>query len=171
MGPAAEVSVVTFNIRGVMDRWPERAPVLKQCLKQADADIVCFQEVLTGLNMLVLVAICAVQGFAMAIAAATYSGKLRHKHWEFGQDQALLGGNYQVYECRAALHHLRTSSIAGAIYSAAIRGLLSLSWSRSLLLWLPEYVETWREQNVESSSWSRLAREQYFIDRSRMDER
>jgi len=48
MGPAAEVSVVTFNIRGVMDRWPERAPVLKQCLKQADADIVCFQEVLTG---------------------------------------------------------------------------------------------------------------------------
>jgi endonuclease/exonuclease/phosphatase family metal-dependent hydrolase len=48
MGPAAEVSVVTFNIRGVMDRWPERAPVLKQCLKQADADVVCFQEVLTG---------------------------------------------------------------------------------------------------------------------------
>jgi hypothetical protein len=45
---------------------------------------------------------------------------------EFGQDQALLGGDYQVYECRAALHHLRTSSIAGALYAAAIRGLLGM---------------------------------------------
>jgi exonuclease III len=47
-GPAAEVSVVTFNIRGIMDRWPERAPLLRRCLKQADADVFCFQEVLTG---------------------------------------------------------------------------------------------------------------------------
>lgn len=48
MGPAAELSVCTFNIRGIHDRWRERAPVLKQCLKQADADVFCFQEVLTG---------------------------------------------------------------------------------------------------------------------------
>jgi hypothetical protein len=47
-GPAAEVSVVTFNIRGIMDRWPERSPLLRRCLKQADADVFCFQEVLTG---------------------------------------------------------------------------------------------------------------------------
>jgi hypothetical protein len=49
-GPAAatEVTVLSFNIRGVMDRWPERAPVLRQTLKAADADVVCFQEVLTG---------------------------------------------------------------------------------------------------------------------------
>jgi hypothetical protein len=33
-----------------------------------------------------------------------------------------------------------------------------LSWSRSLLVWLPEVVESWRERNVQSSSWSRLAR-------------
>eukprot|EP00878_Enallax_costatus_P044818 GHUV01053573.1.p1 GENE.GHUV01053573.1~~GHUV01053573.1.p1 ORF type:complete len:201 (+),score=13.83 GHUV01053573.1:553-1155(+) len=48
MGPAAELSVCTFNIRGIHDRWQERAPILKQCLKQADADVYCFQEVLTG---------------------------------------------------------------------------------------------------------------------------
>lgn len=45
---ATDVSILSFNIRGVMDRWPERAPVLRKVLKQADADVVCFQEVLTG---------------------------------------------------------------------------------------------------------------------------
>lgn len=45
---ATYVTILSFNIRGVMDRWPERAPVLKKVLKQADADVVCFQEVLTG---------------------------------------------------------------------------------------------------------------------------
>jgi hypothetical protein len=47
-GAATDVSILSFNIRGIMDRWPERAPVLRQVLKQADADVVCFQEVLTG---------------------------------------------------------------------------------------------------------------------------
>lgn len=47
-GPAAEVAIMTYNIRAVMDRWPERAPMLRRCLKQADADVYCFQEVLTG---------------------------------------------------------------------------------------------------------------------------
>lgn len=47
-GAATDVSILSFNIRGVMDRWPERAPVLKKVLKQADADVICFQEVLTG---------------------------------------------------------------------------------------------------------------------------
>lgn len=47
-GAATDVTILSFNIRGIMDRWPERAPVLKQVLKQADADVVCFQEVLTG---------------------------------------------------------------------------------------------------------------------------
>lgn len=48
IGPAAELSICTFNIRGINDRWQERAPILKQCLKEADADVYCFQEVLTG---------------------------------------------------------------------------------------------------------------------------
>ncbi len=41
-------SVATFNLRGVMDRWQERRPLLGDCLKQLDADVLCFQEVLTG---------------------------------------------------------------------------------------------------------------------------
>lgn len=61
-GAATDVTILTFNIRGVMDRWPERAPVLRQVLKQADADIVCFQEVLTG--------VCGSKGVATAAAAA-----------------------------------------------------------------------------------------------------
>jgi hypothetical protein len=45
---AREVSVLTFNIRGIMDRWPERRPLLAETLRRLDADVVCFQEVLTG---------------------------------------------------------------------------------------------------------------------------
>ncbi|KAI8469107.1 MAG: hypothetical protein J3K34DRAFT_522386 [Monoraphidium minutum] len=45
---ARDITVVTFNIRGVMDRWGERAPLLRRCLEKLDADVVCFQEVLTG---------------------------------------------------------------------------------------------------------------------------
>jgi hypothetical protein len=45
---AADVTVVTYNVRGVMDRWPERAPLLRGCLARLGADVLCFQEVLTG---------------------------------------------------------------------------------------------------------------------------
>ena len=31
-----------------MDRWHEREPLLRQCLHGMDADVLCFQEVLTG---------------------------------------------------------------------------------------------------------------------------
>eukprot|EP00887_Chlorella_sp_A99_P003752 scaffold7.g3752.t1 len=41
-------SLVTWNIRGVSDRWAERRPLLQQALADIDADVVCFQEVLTG---------------------------------------------------------------------------------------------------------------------------
>jgi hypothetical protein len=44
----ATFSVATFNLRGVMDRWQERQPLLRQCLHQMDADVLCFQECLTG---------------------------------------------------------------------------------------------------------------------------
>lgn len=47
-GMSATFSVATFNLRAVMDRWGERQPLLSQCLKQVDADILCFQECLTG---------------------------------------------------------------------------------------------------------------------------
>jgi hypothetical protein len=43
-----DINIVTFNIRGISDRWPERGPFLKDCLQGTDADVVCFQEVLTG---------------------------------------------------------------------------------------------------------------------------
>eukprot|EP00882_Tetradesmus_deserticola_P008246 GHRQ01008691.1.p1 GENE.GHRQ01008691.1~~GHRQ01008691.1.p1 ORF type:complete len:283 (+),score=55.95 GHRQ01008691.1:303-1151(+) len=124
-GPAAEVSVVTFNIRGIMDRWPERAPLLQRCLKQADADVFCFQEVLTG---------------------------------EFAQELQLLGPDYRVHECRAALQHLSSSSLLGAAYVSTLKALLRFSWTRSLLVSLPESVEGWREQNQLAGNWSRLLR-------------
>lgn len=59
MQPAREFTVVTFNIRGVMDRWQERAPLLKRCLQELDADVICFQEVMTG-ALICSVAILAV---------------------------------------------------------------------------------------------------------------
>ena len=48
MDGSVRFSVATFNLRGVMDRWQERRPLLQECLKQLDADVLCFQEVLTG---------------------------------------------------------------------------------------------------------------------------
>ncbi len=48
MDGSVRFSVATFNLRGVMDRWQERRPLLHECLKQLDADVLCFQEVLTG---------------------------------------------------------------------------------------------------------------------------
>ena len=47
-GTRATFSVATFNLRGVMDRWAERQPLLRQCLHDLDADVLCFQECLTG---------------------------------------------------------------------------------------------------------------------------
>lgn len=41
-------SIATFNLRGISDRWLERHRVLKQCIRDIDADVFCFQEVLTG---------------------------------------------------------------------------------------------------------------------------
>ena len=43
-----QFSVATYNLRGVMDRWKERKPLLRQCLQEMDADVLCFQECLTG---------------------------------------------------------------------------------------------------------------------------
>jgi hypothetical protein len=48
MSSQRDLTVVTFNVRGVMDRWTERAPVLRDCLSELNPDVVCFQEVLTG---------------------------------------------------------------------------------------------------------------------------
>lgn len=47
-GSVARFSVATFNLRGVMDRWMERRPVLQHCIEDMDADVLCFQECLTG---------------------------------------------------------------------------------------------------------------------------
>ena len=47
-GSVAQFSVATFNIRGIMDRWRERRPVLQRCLQELDSDVLCFQECLTG---------------------------------------------------------------------------------------------------------------------------
>ena len=47
-GNVAEFSVATFNLRGIMDRWAERRSILQGCLCEMDADVLCFQECLTG---------------------------------------------------------------------------------------------------------------------------
>jgi len=48
--PTAEFSVATFNLRAIMDRWPERKPILKKCIEEINADVLCFQECLTGMK-------------------------------------------------------------------------------------------------------------------------
>ena len=45
---------------------------------------------------------------------------------EFRQEQLLLGSSYQVHECRAALQHLRSSSIFGAALSSVLSSLLGI---------------------------------------------
>lgn len=45
---AVEITLATFNIRGIMDRWTERQELLRQCIREIDADVYAFQEVLTG---------------------------------------------------------------------------------------------------------------------------
>lgn len=77
---------------------------------------------------------------------------------EFRQEQLLLGSNYTVHECRAALQHLRSSSIFGAALSSLLSSLLGVSWVRSLLVSLPESVEGWRERNKLAQGWARLLR-------------
>lgn len=52
--PAAEFSVATYNVRAIMDRWPERKPLLKKCIEEMNADVLCFQECLTGMASLYL---------------------------------------------------------------------------------------------------------------------
>jgi len=43
---------------------------------------------------------------------------------EFEQELQLLGPDYHVHECRAALQHLSASSLLGAAYVSSIRALL-----------------------------------------------
>jgi hypothetical protein len=45
---------------------------------------------------------------------------------EFGQEQLLLGGSYQVHECKAALQHLHSSNIFGAALSTVLSALLGV---------------------------------------------
>jgi endonuclease/exonuclease/phosphatase family metal-dependent hydrolase len=48
-GNVAEFSVATFNLRGVSDRYGERRKMLQLCIREEiDADVLCFQECLTG---------------------------------------------------------------------------------------------------------------------------
>lgn len=48
-GNLAEFSVATFNLRGVSDRYGERRKMLQLCIRdEIDADVLCFQECLTG---------------------------------------------------------------------------------------------------------------------------
>lgn len=50
--PSPPNSIATFNLRGISDRWTERHHVLKQCIRDMDADVFCFQEVLTGVEVM-----------------------------------------------------------------------------------------------------------------------
>lgn len=47
-----------------------------------------------------------------------------HAPGEFGQELRLLGADYRVHECRAALSHLRASGLAGAAYASFVDLLL-----------------------------------------------
>lgn len=47
-GTACEVSVCTYNVRGIMDRYHERRALLCSEIASIDADLFAFQEILTG---------------------------------------------------------------------------------------------------------------------------
>jgi hypothetical protein len=152
-----DINIVTFNIRGISDRWPEREPFLKDCLQTTDADVVCFQEVLTGglhqqrplLEQITPHHCLALQALLASVLQPDDHMGMKTKMWilsaacqhsdalsahavcvagEFRQDQQLLGPGYDVLECRAALSNLSASGGASAAVAAAMRTGASFRW-------------------------------------------
>jgi len=111
--------VATWNLRGVMDRWSERKPILLHCLaKHKEIDVIALQEVMTG-------------GFGQ--------DKLIRDS---------LQGQHRMFACRTILEHLdhRFSIIGGAykfLVSKCIAACLCTKRSMSSLLL---FVEGLREQ-------------------------
>lgn len=111
-GSAAQVTLCTYNLRGIMDRYEERVPLLRAELAEIDADLFAFQEVLTG---------------------------------EFAQERHLLGEDYSVFGCRAALANMDESGGAMSVVARTFHTLLSLGASRPLLLKLPGWAQAFAE--------------------------
>lgn len=128
-GPeAVQFSVATFNLRGVMDRWQERRALLPDLLRKINADVICFQEVLTGegdgRHVFHIVGdpagSCArapggesdLSREARARQAGLGADQRRRPAnpplgaGEFEQDRKLLDDSYTVFPCKAALFNL-----------------------------------------------------------------
>jgi endonuclease/exonuclease/phosphatase family metal-dependent hydrolase len=118
---SAELSVATFNVRGVMDRWRERRPALAAALADLDADVLCLQEVLTG--------------------EARQDASLLAPLGGYGPPSPLA--------CRAALANLASGSVggwAGTAAAAVLRAALAVPPLAAAMAALPAAAEAWRER-------------------------
>lgn len=110
--------VATWNLRGVMDRWAERKPLLLSCLsKYKELDVVGLQEVMTG-------------GFGQ--------DKLIRDSME---------GEHRMFACRTILEHLdRRFTVVGGAYKFFIsRCVAACMYTKRSMVALLLFVEGLRE--------------------------
>jgi len=122
--------VATLNLRGVMDRWRERRPVLAAALADLDADVLCMQEVLTG-EAAQEASLLAPLGYAPPLACRAALGNL-------------------AAGC---------AGWPGAAYAAAVRAALAVPPLASAMAALPGAIEAWRERRRVAAPWARAARD------------
>jgi hypothetical protein len=170
-GGVERFSIATFNIRGVMDRWGERQPLLRQCIKQMDADVLCMQEVLTGAPQPSACSAPGRGGPARGRGAGAPTSKhvrrrcalapLTHRHalaGEYGQDRALLDDSYHVFSCKAALFNLLQENGLPGWYARTVGRLLQLPPARLAMMSLPAAAEAVRERLRLSGGFFRTLR-------------
>lgn len=129
--------------------------MLKQCIRDMDADVYCFQEVLTGVRSL--------QQHKVHVPNTGC----------YAQDADLLGPLYAVYSCPAALVNLRQQGGLASMLAYTLDWLAHSrcvtcsarstshwvhSWLGPLVRAMPLRIEQFREVNHVHSDLVRLAR-------------
>jgi endonuclease/exonuclease/phosphatase family metal-dependent hydrolase len=112
---AARLSVATYNLRGVSDRWAERRPLLAAELAALNADVLCLQETLGG-------------GYGQDAAVL-----------------GARAGGFALLPCPAALTCLRGGGPPARAAAAAVEALLAAPPLARLAAALPARAEAARE--------------------------
>ncbi|KAF0690441.1 Aste57867_18173 [Aphanomyces stellatus] len=101
--PTTPFTVCTYNIRFILDRWPERKHLVEQELRRAKADLYSLQEVNVG-----------------------------HRYGQHTQLQATLqeggSGAYACFGAPAARRYLETLPLVGFLFNGAINPLAALAY-------------------------------------------
>jgi endonuclease/exonuclease/phosphatase family metal-dependent hydrolase len=142
---SATLSIATLNLRGVMDRWRERRPVLAQAFKDLDADVLCMQEVLTG-EAGQDDALLRPLGYGQPLACRAALANL-----------AAGGG-------AGGSGHDSTTTVGfgwpGVAFAAAVRAALAVPPLAKAMAALPAGIEAWRERRGQDApTWVRAARD------------